>query len=181
MKKLVTSIFLAFTMLVSFVPLTYAATTYKNTTKPVRYTTTTSRVSKSSQAGEVAALVAAVAAIGFILIPIAIGGYVYSSFALMKIAKKLEYDNAWFAWIPILNVILLFKLGDQNPFFLCFVLLPIAGPVIVFVLSVIAYMNLCEKFGRDKLLGLLKISPFGELILLGVLAWHKDSVVAKKK
>lgn len=174
MKKLVTSIFLAFTMLVSFVPLTYAATTYKNTTKPVRYTTTTSRVSKSSQAGEVAALVAAVAAIGFILIPIAIGGYVYSSFALMKIAKKLEYDNAWFAWIPVLNVILLFKLGDQNPFFLCFVLLPIAGPVIV-------YMNLCEKFGRDKLLGLLKISPFGELILLGVLAWHKDSVVAKKK
>lgn len=181
MKKLVTSIFLAFTMLISFAPLTYAATTYKKTTTtPIRYTTTSS-TSRSNEASQVAALIATFTILGFVFIPIVLGGYVYSSFTLMKIAKKLKYENAWFAWIPVLNVILLFKLGDQNPFFLFFVLLPIAGPVIVFVLSVIAYMNLCEKFGRDRLLGLLKISGLGELILLGILTWHKDSVVAKKK
>ncbi|MBI1941575.1 MAG: hypothetical protein HYS33_08730, partial [Acidobacteria bacterium] len=33
--------------------------------------------------------------------------YVYSSLALQTIAKKTNTENAWLAWIPIANVILM--------------------------------------------------------------------------
>ncbi len=89
----------------------------------------------------------------------------------MKVAKKLEDPNPWFAWIPILNVILQFRLGDKSPYSIFLVLVPFIGPVAVFVVSIMAYMNICEKLGRDKMLGLLKLAPIGEAVLLGVLAW----------
>lgn len=184
MKKFVISIFLALTMFASFAPLTYAASSYgKNSSTKYRTTSTYNKKSSKDDATSlgVGALMAVVTAVGFVLLPLIIGGYVYTSFALMKIAEKLGDAKPWFAWIPILNTILLFRLGDQNPYYLLFVLLPGVGAIIVFVLSVITYMNICEKFGRDRLLGLLKISSVGELVLLGVLAWGKDSVVEKKK
>ncbi len=44
---------------------------------------------------------------------IAIGLYVYSSLALMTIANKTHTENAWMAWIPILNVYLLVTIADK--------------------------------------------------------------------
>ena len=46
----------------------------------------------------------------FVSIVVGVGSYVYCSLALMKIAKRLNYENAWYAWIPILNMVLLFQL-----------------------------------------------------------------------
>lgn len=99
--------------------------------------------------------------------------YIYSSFALMTIARKLEMENAWFAWIPILNLALLLKMGMQNPWLVLLILIPGIGAFILAVLSVIAIMKVCEKRGYDKLFGLLSLVPVANLILLGVLAWGK--------
>lgn len=99
--------------------------------------------------------------------------YGYTSFALMTIAKKLNVENGWFAWVPILNAVLLFKMGDQNPWLILLALIPGIGGLIVMVLSVIATMNIAEKRGYDKLLGLLTIIPVANLVVLGVLAWGK--------
>jgi hypothetical protein len=99
--------------------------------------------------------------------------YVYSGLTLMTIAKKLNQPNGWFAWVPILNVILLFKMGDQNPWLLLLALIPGIGAFIVGILSIIALMNICEKRGYDKLLGLLALVPLANIILMGMLAWGK--------
>lgn len=99
--------------------------------------------------------------------------YVYTALALMNIAKKLEVENAWFAWVPILNMALLLKMGMQNPWLILLVLIPGLGALIVAILSVIATMKICEKRGYDKLLGLLSLVPVANLVLLGVLAWGK--------
>lgn len=99
--------------------------------------------------------------------------YVYASLALMNIAKKMNQENTWFAWVPILNTVLLFKMGDQNPLLLLLLLIPGIGALIVGVFSIISLMNICEKRGYDKLLGLLALVPLANLILIGVLAWGK--------
>ncbi|KUK75917.1 MAG: hypothetical protein XD93_1201, partial [candidate division WS6 bacterium 34_10] len=99
--------------------------------------------------------------------------YVYSGLTLMTIAKKLNQEKSWFAWVPILNVILLFKMGDQNPWLLLLVLIPGIGAFVVWILSIIALMNICEKRGYDKLLGLFALVPLANIILLGMLAWGK--------
>jgi len=106
-------------------------------------------------------------------IVIGLGSYVYCSLALMKLAKRMNHENPWFAWIPILNMILLLQLGDQNPMLLLLLLIPGVGGVVVAVLSIIALMKICEKRGYDKMLGLLSLIPIANYILLGILAWGK--------
>lgn len=117
----------------------------------------------------------------FFSIVIGLGSYIYCSLALMKLAKRMDYENAWFAWIPILNMVLLLQLGDQNPMLLLLLLIPGVGAVVVGVLSIIALMKICEKRGYDKALGLLALIPIASYVLLGILAWgKKEPAVATK-
>jgi len=110
-------------------------------------------------------------------IVIGLGSYIYCSLALMKIAKRMDHENPWFAWIPILNLVLMFQLGEQNPVLLLLLLIPGVGAVVVGVLSIIALMKICEKRGYDKMLGLLSLIPVANYVLLGVLAWGKKEPV----
>ena len=103
------------------------------------------------------------------------GVYIYSALALMGIAKKLNHPNPWFAWIPILNAVLLLQMGDKNPWLLLIGLIPGLGALILLIITVLATMTICEKRGYDKLLGLLSLIPLANLILLGILAWGKPS------
>ena len=103
------------------------------------------------------------------------GVYIYFALALMTIAKKLDHPNPWFAWIPILNAVLLLQMGDKSPWFILLALIPGLGALILAIISIIAVMNICEKRGYDKLLGLLMLIPLANFILLGMLAWGKKS------
>lgn len=109
----------------------------------------------------------------FFTIVVGAGSYVYCSLALMKIAKRLNHESPWYAWIPILNIVLLFQLGEQNPMLLLLLLIPGIGEVVVGILSIIALMKICEKRGYDKALGLLSLVPIANFVLLGILAWGK--------
>jgi hypothetical protein len=114
-------------------------------------------------------------------IVIGLGSYIYCGLALMKIAKRLNHENAWFAWIPILNLVLMFQLGEQNPVLLLLLLIPGVGAVVVGVLTIIASMKICEKRGYDKMLGLLSLIPVANYVLFGILAWGKNEPVAAVK
>lgn len=104
-----------------------------------------------------------------------LGTYIFYALALMTLAKRLDYDNSWFAWIPILNIALLFKIGDMNPLFVLLILVPGVGGLLITVITVIAMMNICEKRGYEKLLGLLNLVPIANIILIGVLAWGENN------
>lgn len=112
-------------------------------------------------------------------IVIGLSSYIYCSLALMKIAKRLNHANPWFAWVPILNLVLIFQLGDKNPMLLLLMLIPGIGAVIIGVISIIALMTVCEKRGHDKMLGLLSLVPVANYILLGILAWGKDKAAVE--
>jgi hypothetical protein len=99
--------------------------------------------------------------------------YVYTSLALSKIGEKLNYEKKWFAWVPILSSIMLLELGDQNPMLLFLLLIPGIGGLIVMVLSIIAIMNIAEKRGFDKMLGLLTLIPIANVIVIGYVAWKE--------
>ena len=99
--------------------------------------------------------------------------YIYTSLAFSKIAEKLNYEKKWFAWVPILNTIMIFELGDQNPMLLFLTLIPGIGGLIVMVFSIIAIMNIAEKRGFDKMLGLLTLVPVANIIVIGYMAWKE--------
>lgn len=100
-----------------------------------------------------------------------LAGYIFSALALMKIGKEMGYENPWFAWIPILNSIMILQLGSQNPWLLLLLLIPGIGAFIVMIISIIALANITEKRGYEKLLVLLVLIPFGMFVLLYLLAW----------
>jgi hypothetical protein len=125
-------------------------------------------------AEEIAAVGSLFAGLAFIWVAISsvmgIAVYVFTSLAYMKIAKKLNHPNPWFAWVPILNMVLHLQLAGMSGWFVLIMLVPVANVVVY----VIAMMNICEKLGKEKLLGLLVLVPLANFILLGILAWGKD-------
>lgn len=64
--------------------------------------------------------------------------YIYLAVTLQKTAQKLGMKDTWYAWIPILNGILLFKMGDQNPYLLLLGLIPGIGALAIAIISIIA-------------------------------------------
>lgn len=106
--------------------------------------------------------------------------YIYSALTLQKTAETLGMKDTWYAWIPILRKILLFNMGNQNPYLLLLALIPGIGTLVIAIISIVATMNICEKRGHDKMIGLLVLIPLAGLILWGVLAWGEDKKAIEK-
>jgi hypothetical protein len=100
---------------------------------------------------------------GIIMLPL----YIYFALTLMTIAKKLGLKNGWFAWIPILNVILMFQCAGLSPWLFLLIFVPLANIIIL----IYAYMKIAERRGFESWLGILMIVPIAQLIIPGYLAW----------
>ena len=75
------------------------------------------QISGSSLAGIFAILMA----FFFLFVIISIAFYIYTSLALMSIARKTNTENGWFAFIPILNFYLMAKIAKKSwwPILIC--------------------------------------------------------------
>ncbi len=51
--------------------------------------------------------------------------YVLMAISLMKIANRTGTPNAWLAWIPIMNLVLMLQIADRPMWWLIFWLVPI--------------------------------------------------------
>jgi len=109
-------------------------------------------------------------ALGLIVILPIIGLYVYFALALSTIAKKTNTENPWFAWIPILNVILMWKISGMRWWTLLLILVPIVNIVIV----IMYWMKIAEKRGKPSWMGILMIVPIINFVIPGVLAWSNE-------
>jgi hypothetical protein len=78
---------------------------------------------------------------------ISIGIYLLVGFAIYKIAKKLEAENAWWAWVPVLNVVLVFKLGDKEAWYTILMFIPCVN-IVGIVFYFIAWAKILEKLGK---------------------------------
>jgi len=120
--------------------------------------------------------------------------YIYSSLAIMAIAKRTDTPNPWLAWIPYANLYLVAEIA-QNPWWpILLVLVPaiagfLQGGIIISIISalsmitfvifnIIWWWRICEKRNKPGwwvLIGLIPILGWiWGLILIGILAWGKD-------
>jgi hypothetical protein len=114
-----------------------------------------------------------------IAVLIAIAFYIYTSFAWMTIAKRLGYDKAWLAWIPVANFFLYPILAKKRWEWGFIFLVPIANIVFYFIWT----WNIFEqrKFpGWLSLIPILGVIPMvsfvavpAYLVVLGFVAWKK--------
>ena len=96
--------------------------------------------------------------------------YVYFAICLMKIAKKTNTDNAWFAWIPILNIILMLQIAKKPLWWFLLMFIPLVNVVI----SIIVWMKIAEATKKPEWLGVLMIIPVANVIIPGYLAFSSS-------
>jgi hypothetical protein len=96
-------------------------------------------------------------------------GYLYISVCIFAIAGKTGTDNAWFAFVPILNLILLIRIADKPIWWILLLFIPLVNIVI----GVILWMAVAEARGKPSWMGLLMIIPGVNLILMGYLAFSR--------
>ena len=96
--------------------------------------------------------------------------YVYYAFCLMKIAQRTNTLNSWFAWIPILNLILMLQIAKRPLWWILLMLVPLANLII----TIIIWIDIAKALKKPEWLGVLVIVPIANLILPAYLAFSKE-------
>lgn len=73
--------------------------------------------------------------------------------------KKLGGEHPIWMFIPILNAIEIFKLGDVSPWKLLWILLPFIGWIILVYYEIVVLVNITKKTGNSGWMVLLMFVP----------------------
>jgi magnesium-transporting ATPase (P-type) len=111
---------------------------------------------------------AAVMGVVFLVVAlIAIAAYVYFSLALKTIAQKTNTENAWWAWVPILQIILTLNIAKKPVWWIILMFIPLVNIVI----AIIVWMAIAEARQKPSWWGILLIVPVIGIFVPGYLAW----------
>ena len=83
---------------------------------------------------------AALGVMFLVMFVIAIAAYVYFALALQTIAKKTNTENDWWAWIPIIQVILMLNIARKPVWWIVLLIIPLVNIVI----AIIVWMAIAE-------------------------------------
>jgi RNA polymerase subunit RPABC4/transcription elongation factor Spt4 len=100
--------------------------------------------------------------------------YVYTAVCLMLLAKKTNTPNGWMAWIPILDLYLMCKLGNKSGAWIILLFIPFIN--IIFTLLI--WAGIAQRTGRSGWLAILMLIPGVNLILMAVLAFSEPKIAA---
>jgi hypothetical protein len=108
------------------------------------------------------------------LLLLTIVGYVYLGAVLSVLARKTVTESPWMAWVPVLNLILMCRIGQQPAWlvFLFFV------PLVNIVMFVVVWMAIARVRGKSPALGFLMVVPLVNFFVPLILASGASSNVA---
>lgn len=93
--------------------------------------------------------------------------YAVVAWSLAVIARKTGHaDNAWWAWIPILNGLLAIQIAERPWWWILLFLIPCVDLVFV----AIVMMAIATRRGRSAAMGLLAMIPCVQLVIFPMLA-----------
>jgi hypothetical protein len=93
--------------------------------------------------------------------------YVYFALTIQTIANKTNTENAWLAWIPIANMVLLLNIARKPIWWIILFFIPLVG----IVMLVLVWMAVAEARNKPNWWGILMIVPVVNFIVPGYLAW----------
>lgn len=108
--------------------------------------------------------------ISFGLIPLLliVGIYVYLAFCQFRTAQKIGlHDYAWWAWIPIANTFLLFKMAGKPNWWFVLLLIPLVNLVCFAIL----WMETAKNAHVSPVWGFLVLVPIINFFALGIMAF----------
>lgn len=113
--------------------------------------------------------------VGFMLVMMAIGlaFYLFFGYCMKLIAEKTGHtENSWWAWVPILQIVLLLQIAQKPVWWIILLIIPLVGTVI----SILVFMEIAQARGKESWWGIITaIVPF---IGLPYLAFSDDTALA---
>ncbi|NEO56543.1 MAG: hypothetical protein F6K54_27775 [Okeania sp. SIO3B5] len=99
-------------------------------------------------------------------------GYLIMGFLYYKIYQKLNVENSWFAWIPILGTYITFKAADEQEPLLWTILsfIPCIS-IIASIKLIIAWVRIFNKLNKSPWLLLICIIPLAAFFVFGYVAF----------
>ena len=73
--------------------------------------------------------------------------YVWTALALSAVFRK-SGEQPWKAWVPVLNQVVLLRLGGFSGWLFLLILVPVVGPLIVWALLIVACYRINVSFGH---------------------------------
>ncbi len=93
--------------------------------------------------------------------------YLYSSLILYTLAKKLNIQNPWFAFLPVANIYLVTELASVAPWTLILAFFPGINVIV----SVWWFWKISQRRSRPGWWALLYLIPLIGFIFLSLLVW----------
>ena len=101
--------------------------------------------------------------------------YLYLAFTMMKMAQKTGHsDSSWWAFIPILNTFLLFKMAGKPAWWFVLCLIPVVNIVVFAIL----WMEVAKACQQSPVWGFLVLIPLINFIALSILAFSGSKSMA---
>lgn len=98
--------------------------------------------------------------------------YVYSAICVMRMAKKTNTENAWMAWIPIFNLVLLIQIARKPLWWIILFFIPLVN----IVMTILVWMGVSKELKKPEWIGVVMIIPIANLVAMGYLAFSKEEV-----
>ena len=106
----------------------------------------------------------------FFVLILVVAYYIYMAICLSRIAKKTNTSDAWFAWVPILNILLMINVAKKPGWWVLLFFIPLVNIII----GILVWMEISKAVGKPEWLGILMIITPINLIIPGYLAFSKN-------
>jgi hypothetical protein len=93
--------------------------------------------------------------------------YAVSAISLQTIGNKTGAKNTWFAWVPILNMVLLLEIAGMDLWMIILFLVPCVN----WVFFGYVWSQVAAERGKSELVGWLMLVPFIDLVIPPYLAF----------
>jgi hypothetical protein len=77
------------------------------------------------------------------------------AWCLWKIARELRVGDEWMAWVPFVNIFILFRIAERPTWGVLLLLIPVVNIVVMAII----FMRFAERRGRLSIYGLLLFIP----------------------
>lgn len=112
-----------------------------------------------------------VAPLYYLMLGVALIFYIYFAIVLQAIARKTGTANGWWAWIPILQIVLSLNIARKPMWWIILCLVPFLN----WVMLVLVWMEIAKVRNRPSWWGILLLVPIVNFVILGILAWSGGS------
>ena len=102
-----------------------------------------------------------------VLLVVFVALYAFSAFCFQKIAEKTGTENGWWAWIPILNVVLLLNIAGRPIWWIILFFIPLVSLVI----AIVVLVDILKALDKSPWLVIGMLIPGVNFIVLGYLAF----------